>query len=115
LITQIYGITTPDDAAAVAALGAERIGVVVCEDASLRPDGNSLDEARAIIEAIPIRWPLNRWPRARRGRWHPPVTVAVLTRSLRSAGHQELRWIGLVRIGLGETGLQVTDDAAELA
>ncbi|MBS1860620.1 MAG: phosphoribosylanthranilate isomerase [Actinobacteria bacterium] len=51
--TQIYGITTVEDAVAVARLGADRMGLVVCEDESLTPDGISVAEAREIMAALP--------------------------------------------------------------
>ena len=47
------GVTTPEDGVAVAELGAERIGLVLCEDPALTHDGVSNDEAKAIMAALP--------------------------------------------------------------
>lgn len=52
MIIQVYGLTTPDDAAMVAALGADQIGLVAGEH------GRTLDEvnfaaARVIFAAVP--------------------------------------------------------------
>jgi phosphoribosylanthranilate isomerase len=53
MITQIYGITDPDYAVEVCHLGADRIGLVICEDESITPDGLTMEEARAIKAVVP--------------------------------------------------------------
>ncbi|MCC6904642.1 MAG: phosphoribosylanthranilate isomerase [Anaerolineae bacterium] len=53
MIVQIYGVTTVEDGIAVAKLGAERIGLVLCEDERLTHDGVSNAEAQAIMAALP--------------------------------------------------------------
>jgi phosphoribosylanthranilate isomerase len=53
MIVQIYGVTTPEDGKAVAALGANRIGLVLCDDPALTHDGVSDEEAKAILAAQP--------------------------------------------------------------
>jgi len=52
MITQIYGILTPEDAIMVANLGAEHIGVVVGEDKQT-PDEVDFVTTRAIFTAVP--------------------------------------------------------------
>ena len=52
MIVQIYGITDAGDAKKCAELGAQRIGVVVCEDETQTPDGNSIEQAREIPTAF---------------------------------------------------------------
>jgi phosphoribosylanthranilate isomerase len=54
VITQIYGITTPDDAALVCELGADHIGIVLDEEIDTW-DKVDLHTARAILAVI--RWP----------------------------------------------------------
>ncbi len=52
MIVQIYGILTPEDAAMVASLGADHIGVVV-GDRGRTPDEVDFATARAIFAAVP--------------------------------------------------------------
>lgn len=51
MIVQIYGIMTPEDAAMVAGLGADHIGIAVGD--SGQPDEVDTDTARRIFAAIP--------------------------------------------------------------
>lgn len=50
---QIYGVTTPEDGALVAHLGADHVGVVVGERGRT-PDEVGFEMARAIFAAIPV-------------------------------------------------------------
>lgn len=52
MIVQIYGLTTPEDAAMVAALGADHIGLVTGEQGRT-PDEVDFATARAIFAAVP--------------------------------------------------------------
>lgn len=52
MILQIYGLTTPDDAARVAALGADHIGLVAGEHGRT-PDEVDFATARTIFAAVP--------------------------------------------------------------
>lgn len=52
MIVQVYGLTTPDDAVMVAALGADHIGLVAGEHGRT-PDEVDFATARAILAAVP--------------------------------------------------------------
>lgn len=51
MIVQVYGITTVDDARMVAALGVDHVGVVPEDRGNW--DGVSVDQATAIVDALP--------------------------------------------------------------
>ena len=51
MLVQIYGVMTPEDAAMVAALGADHVGIAVGQTG--QPDEVDLDAARRIFSAIP--------------------------------------------------------------